>query len=1041
MVDLTYEEQFERQICEYLEAHDWKYSPNDEGYDAERALFPEDVFGWFEDLDLKAWKRSIGSGPRADAAKEALLDLIVQLRATPLDNKGGGPGGTLQLLRSDLPVGLRDELKMVQWRPADPTNATRMAAYGKVRLRIMRQVHYSRRKPHDSIDLVAFINGIPVATFELKTNFKQSIEAAVKQYAQDRNPKGEPLLAFGTGALVHFVVTESEVRMTTHLDGENTYFLPFNKGKDGGAGNQVNEHGPATAYLWEQVMARDTWLDIFGSMLFVDVKTSTNMITRERKTSTNVIFPRFHQWQAVSRMVEQVEVESAGGRFLVQHSAGSGKTNTIGWTAHHLSNLHDQTGRKIFDTVVVITDRTVLDDQMQRAVLQIEGKPDYVYNVDKRARTDAGSKSRALLKALQDRRRIVVVTIQTFPAVLKLLSQDDSLAEHRFAVIADEAHSSQAGATAKKVRQVLRAGGQDVDEGTEVDAEDTINAFADVPTPNVSFFAFTATPKQKTVELFGRRETPDAKPFAFDVYSMKQAIQEGFILDVLPRFQHYGTVYQIAEVIKKNGVNISADDEDHLVEKAAAARALKRFVRLHPTNIAQKVVIIVEHFRANVAGMLGGHAKAMIVTSERKHALRYKVLVDKYIKSKGYDLGTLVAFSGAVDDPEFGIHDKVSEAKMNPGVGPDLAKAFAEPNYRVMIAADKFQTGFDQPLLCAMYVDKRLEDIQAVQTLSRLNRTFHVGNLVKDRVFILDFVNEPKDIQAAFAKWYEEAEIETETNPNQLHVLAMGLRTFGIFDLQDVAQFVQGAQAGDRNGITAAMSRAQDQFARNWQQAHEDQDTQAVKRLEQFRKNVSSFVRLYDFLSQVYDYSGSPLEDLSDFCRELAQWIKAERTHDEIDISSARLVVIDQKDKGVTNASVTMKGNKLTGPRALGTATVNDPQMVPLLEVIDTLNTLFDDLSESAIAGLMALVIQAAKSDEVLKSRALENSLENFLKSEKVRDRVLDTLLAAPGELGKVVAEVVGDGKGLDSIIAGAFHGVRLEAEQAVSTEGDKPLR
>ncbi|WP_329486642.1 DEAD/DEAH box helicase family protein [Kitasatospora sp. NBC_01246] len=1032
-MDLTYESEFEQRICEYLAAQGWLYSPNGEGYDTERALFPDDVFGWLKDLDPRAWERSIGSGLRADSAKEALLDLIVQLRSTPLDNRGGGPGGTLQLLRSNVPVGLRDELKMVQWRPADPTNTTRKAAYDKVRLRIMRQVHYSRKKPHDSIDLVAFINGIPVATFELKTNFKQSIDAAVKQYAQDRNPRGEPLLAFGTGALVHFVVTESEVRMTTHLDGENTYFLPFNKGNNGGAGNPVNEHGPATAYLWEQVMARDTWLDVFGSMLFVDVKTSTNAITRERKTSTKVIFPRFHQWQAVSRMVEQVKTESAGGRFLIQHSAGSGKTNTIGWTAHRLSNLHDETGRKIFDTVVVITDRTVLDDQMQRAILQIEGKPDYVYNVDKRARTDEGSKSRALLKALQDRRRIVVVTIQTFPAVLKFLAQDGSLVGHRFAVIADEAHSSQAGATAKKVRQVLRAGGQEIDEGAEVDAEDTINAFADAPTPNVSFFAFTATPKPKTIELFGRRKTPNAKPSAFDVYSMKQAIQEGFILDVLPRYQNYGTVYQIAEAIKKNGVNVSADDEDNLVEKTAAAKALKRFVRLHPTNISQKVEIIVEHFRTNVAGLLDGHAKAMIVTSERKHALRYKLAIDKYIKARGYDLGTLVAFSGTLDDPESGIHEEVSEFKMNPGVGPDLAEAFAEPNYRVMIAADKFQTGFDQPLLCAMYVDKRLGGIQAVQTLSRLNRTFRTGNLVKDRVFILDFINEPKDIQAAFAEYYEEAEIETETNPNQLHVLAMGLRTFGIFDNQDVTQFAEGAQDGDRNAITAAMSRAQDRFALAWEQAQGDEDTQTVERLEQFRKNVSSFVRLYDFLSQVYDYSGSPLEDLCAFCRELAQWIKAERTHDEIDISSARLVAIEQKDKGVTNVSVTEKGDKLTGPSALGTAKVKDPEMVPLLEVIDTLNTLFDDLSESAVAGLMALVIQAAKSDEVLRSRALENSLENFLKSEKVRDRILDTLLAAPGELGRVVAEVVGDGKGLDSIIAGAFHGVRLDAEQEAS--------
>jgi type I restriction enzyme R subunit len=774
-------------------------------------------------------------------------------------------------------------------------------------------------------------------------------------------------------------------------------------------------------------MDRDTWLDIFGSMLFVDVKTSTNAITRERKTSTNLVFPRFHQWQAVAKMVEQVKDEGAGGRFLIQHSAGSGKTNTIGWTAHHLSNLYDDAGQKVFDTVVVITDRTVLDDQMQRAVLQIEGKPDYVYNVDSKARGDEGSKSRALLKALQERRRIVVVTIQTFPAVIKLLSQEHSLAGHRFAVIADEAHSSQAGATAVKVRKVLRAGGQEIEEGAEVDAEDTINALADTPVPNVSFLAFTATPKAKTIELFGRRRAEDGIPAAFDVYSMKQAIQEGFILDVLPRYQNYGTVYQIAEAIKKSGVNISADLEDELVDETEASKALKRFVQLHPTNIAQKVEIIVEHFLANVAGLLGGHAKAMIVTSERKHALRYKLAIDKYIKDKGYDLGTLVAFSGTLNDPESGIHDEVSETKMNPDVGADLAEAFATPNYRVMIAADKFQTGFDQPLLCAMYVDKRLEGIQAVQTLSRLNRTFRTGNLVKDRVFILDFVNDPQGIQESFAQYYEEAQIETETDPNQLHVLAVGLRTFGIFDSQDVGQFIKGAEAGDRDAVTAAMSRAQNRFAQAWDHAKDEDDAQSIERLEQFRKNVSSFVRLFDFLSQVYDYGGSPLEDLCAFCRELAQWIKAEHSHDEVDISRARLVAIEQKDRGVVNASVTEQGDNLSGPSAVGSAKVKDPKMVPLLQVIDDLNILFDDLSESTIAGLMALVIQGAKDDEMLRSRALGNSLENFLKSEKVRDRIIDTLLAAPGELGKAVADVVGDGRGLDSIIAGAFHGVRLD--------------
>ncbi|MFI7503652.1 type I restriction endonuclease subunit R [Streptomyces sp. NPDC049687] len=1029
-VNLVHEEAFEDEICEYLAQHGWLYSTNDNGYDRERALFPEDIYAWFKGLSPKAWVRGIGEGTSREAsAKQQLLDLIVQLRSTPLDNSGGGPGGTLQLLRSDVPVGLRDELKMTQWRPADPTNATLMGAYDKVRLRIMRQVYYSVKKPHDSIDLVAFINGIPVATFELKTNFKQSIDKAVAQYKRDRLPKGEPLLEFGTGALVHFVVTESEVRMTSKLAGEATYFLPFNRGFEGGKGNPPRPHGAATSYLWEQVMDRDTWLDIFGSLLFVDSKTTTNAITQERKRSTNLVFPRFHQWQAVAQMIEQVKAEGAGGRFLIQHSAGSGKTNTIGWTAHHLSNLHDDAGQKVFDSVIVITDRTVLDDQMQRAVLQIEGTPDYVYNVDKKARADEGSKSRALLKALQDRRRIVVVTIQTFPAVLRHLKQETSLAGHRFAVIADEAHSSQAGATAAKVRKVLLSGGAEVVEEEGIDTEDALNSMVEDPVPNVSFFAFTATPKAKTIELFGRPKHEGGLPAAFHVYSMKQAIQEGFILDVLPCYQSYRTVYQIAEVIKRNGVNVSADATDDLVDQQSAAKALKRFVRLHPTNVAQKVEIIVEHFRANVAGQLDGHAKAMIVTSERKHALRYKLAIDKYVKAKGYDLGTLVAFSGTLEDPEVGVVDEVTEAKMNPGAGSDLAEAFAGPHYRVMIAADKFQTGFDQPLLCAMYVDKRLDGIQAVQTLSRLNRTFRDGHIVKDRVYILDFVNEPLDIQQAFATFYEEAEIESETDPNQLHVLAAGLRTFGIFDPADLAEFTRGVEEGNRAAVEAAMSRPQTRFVQALDAARKAEDKQEIERLEQFRKNVSSFVRLYDFLSQIYDLTGSPLERLCPFCRELAAWIREENAHDEVDISTARLVAIEQKDKGISNVSVDRSGDKLTGPSAIGTAKSRDPKMVPLLDVIDTLNTLFDDLSEATIAGLMALVIKAAKDDEMLRSRALGNSLENFLKSPKVRDRILATLMSAPGELGKAVDEVVGDGKGLDSIIAGAFHGVRLEAE------------
>jgi type I restriction enzyme R subunit len=1026
MVDVTYESEFEKDICEYLATHGWLYSPTDDGYDAERTLFPQDVFGWFEDLAPQAFRTGISAGTAKEkAARTELLDTIVALRSIPITTKGAGMGGTLGLLHNThVPVGLRAELKMVQWAPTGTASPARWEAYRKNRLRIMRQVHYSANRSHrKSIDLVAFINGIPVATFELKTNFKQSIEAAEKQYARDRLAANEPLLQHGTGALVHFVVTETEVRMTTKLDGENTFFLPFNRGSESrGKGNRPYAPGkPATAYLWERAMAPDAWLNIFGGLMFTEVTKTTDPISRKSKTNERIIFPRFHQWEAVTQIVDQVKKEGVGGRFLIQHSAGSGKTNTIGWTAHQLSRLHDGEGRKLFDTVLVITDRTVLDDQLQRAVLQIEGKTDYVYNVDKSAKADAGSKSAATLKALQERRHIVVVTMQTFPSVLKILGQETSLAGHRFAVIADEAHSSQSGATAKKVRQVLASGRGEVTEDVQIDSEEALNTAVEDPRfgpSNISYFAFTATPKKKTVELFGRKPAPNLPPKEFHLYSMKQAIEEGFILDVLPRYQVYDTLWSIAEAVSK-GINTSISDGEELVDEQSASSELKRYVRLHPTNIAQKVPIIVEHFRRNVMGLLDGHAKAMIVTSERLHALRYKREMDKYLTAKGYtDMGTLVAFSGTLKDPEYGIDEDLTEAKANPGVKGDLAVAFEDPQYKVMIAADKFQTGFDQPLLCAMYVDKRLEGVQAVQTLSRLNRTFQRGSLIKTTPYIVDFRNKPEDIKAAFEVYYEDSAINEETDPKDLHRLAVQLRTFGVFTLEDVHAFAQAAgdnSPGAHNRLSAVVEVPHGRFRARWGQAEVEHDIDEIKNLEQFRKDVSSFVRLFDFVSQIYDFTGSSMEDLAAFLRELARWITPERARDKVDISRARLIAIETKYRGETDASPNQKGQALSGPAAVGTAQTNDPSLVPLIDVIDKLNDAFGgQFSDETTREILLRIREAAKHNTELRSRALANTVEQFVASDKVRSNVITTMLTSQENFEKFFAALTAEGRTQD---------------------------
>ena len=1015
------EKPFESELCAHLVAHEWLYSPTDHEpdamYDRARAIIPTDVFGWLENTQPAEVAKAVKAGTSQEAAsRAALLDRLCKVLDTPADQGGG----TLNALRRGFKH-VSSSLRMCQFAPATTLNATTLADYAKVRVRVMRQVHFST-KDSRSLDLVLFVNGLPVATLELKTDFTQSVAEAIEQYKKDRHPKDpgghvQPLLGFGNRALVHFAVSNEEVWMTTRLAGATTYFLPFNAGDGhGGKGNTANPHGSATSYLWEQVLDRDNWLMILGKFCHVETKQTRDPISGAVSKSTTLLFPRYHQWQAVTRMVTHAREHGPGHKYLIQHSAGSGKTNSIAWTAHRLARLFDKHNQKVFDTVIVVTDRTVLDDQLQVAVRQIDSADTgstsgegIITTVDEVEARKAGSKSQALAAALTGGKLIVVVTLQTFPFAMDAIAQNEGLAGRKFAVIADEAHSSQSGATAGKIREILSdAEIADLDDGGEVSAEDELAAqiAARATTPNVSFFAFTATPKAKTLELFG---TADAEglPHPFHTYTMKQAIEEDFILDVLRGYQTYDTAFHIARTAVETGTataDLDADEsitdaafDDVLVDKSAATKGLMRWVKLHPTNISQKCAIIVEHFRENVAHLLDGHAKAMVVTDSRKAAVRYKTMIDAYIAKRGYtDIGTLVAFSGSVDDPETGP-EPFTETSMNPTkIGSQIASAFAGPEYKVMLVANKFQTGFDQPLLCAMYVDKRLAGVLAVQTLSRLNRTYRApSGQRKDVTFVLDFVNDPEEIRKAFEPYYTDARLETTTDPNIVHDISAKLDQANVFTEAQVDACATAwlTRAGN-NALAAAIKPARDEFAKRYTDALKRDDTAEVDALNQFRKDVGTFVRLYDFMSQVVDYADTQLEKRCIFLRLLERYIQPSTVTADIDLSDVLL----KKIKHTPGAQIDISlgdGTGLRGVVAAGSGTTPDPVLVAFQAVIDRLNDLFGaDFSRSQVEGFVDTLGAVLLEDEEVVGQARANSRAQFLESPDLNDAVVDAVFA-----------------------------------------------
>lgn len=1036
---------FESEICASLESRGWLYSANGTGYDRERALFPEDLFAWLQGTQQAAYEKAL----KAAGSQAKFLDVLTTALDKPLEHGGG----TLNILRNGVQYIGGGRLKMAQFRPETSLNATTTAQYAAMRVRVMRQVHFSTADQR-SIDLVFFVNGLPVATVELKTDFTQSLDDAINQYRKNRHPltngRPEPLLSFGHRALVHFAVSNDLAAMTTQLEGEKTHFLPFNIGHNAGAGNPPGTDGrSATAYLWERLWDKDSWLNIIGRLMIVETKQEWDVTTGTSVSRTTMLFPRFHQWEAVTNIVAAVREEGVGQRYLIEHSAGSGKTNTIAWTAHRLARLHVD-DKKVFDSVIVVVDRTVLDGQLQDAIRQIDGSGKIVSTISPEDVRKAGAKSKSglLATALKNGELIIAVTVQTFPFAIDEIRADSSLKGRRFAVIADEAHSSQSGQISSKLKAALTAEeAKEIEEGGVVDIETVLASEMTerAESPNISYLAFTATPKNKTLELFGRKGI-DGKPSRFHLYSMRQAIEEGYILDVLKGYQTYDTALKIA------GKADSGDGGE--VEEATARKGLMRWVKLHPTNISQKVQIIVEHFHANVAHLLEGKAKAMVVTDSRKAAVKYKKAIDAYIDKRGaedttYNYRTLVAFSGSVamDDDEqwvseWGPHpskdDEFTEANMNPGSGSDLAAAFKGATYSIMLVANKFQTGFDQPLLSAMYVDKKLSGVTAVQTLSRLNRTHRTASGERKRkTFVIDFVNKPEDIRTAFEPYFNGATLETETDPYVVVHLATKLAQSGIYTPEQVRHVAElWVTRKGNNALSAAISPPKNNFARRYAAAIESDDKVTLNTLDLFRQDIATYVRLYDFMSQIVDYGDPEMEMLSIFLRLLERVIADSSWAAEVDLSDVVLVGVKHSKRPAVD--IAFVGDvALKGITAAGTGTRKDPKYVALQVVIDKMNDLFgaEAFTESQIREFVQALVQRLLDYPDLVNQTRVNSKKQFIESQDFQAAVTEAVVDNQDAHNTMADYFFSDGPGISAVVvalADAFYEAAIDQRAAI---------
>jgi type I restriction enzyme R subunit len=931
------EESFEDAIHAHLCRHGGYEQLPSEDFDAERGFFPDTVVSFVRETQPETWA-DLETRLGGDTQEEFLRQLDSAL--SRLEQ------GTLEVLRHGFKIaGTR--VQLAYFRPETGFNPDLRAKYEANRLTVTRQLHYSAGSPKRSLDLCLAVNGLPVATAELKNPWTdQTFEDAKEQYKTSRDPT-EPIFAFKRGALVHFAVDPNRVAYTTELDGADTGFLPFNRGHNRGAGNPPTDHGHRTNYLWEDIWAREGWLDILRRFVHLDVE-EIRQNGRVIDTEETMIFPRYHQLECVRELTDAARRNGAGEDYLVQHSTGSGKSKSIGWLAHRFVSLHDANEEPVFDSVVVVTDRTVLDDQLQDTIYDIDHQSGVVHGVE----GDGRSKSAELAEYLEKGKDIIITTLQTFPYVIEHAA---TLPERDYAVVVDEAHSSQTGEMATEMKGVL--------SGVEVEDEDdwetllAKSAETRGSQENLSFFAFTATPKGKTIESFGTVPDGADEPEPFHVYSMRQAIEEGFILDVLQNYTTYNTYYNL----------IKQTEEDPELPEREAKGAIARFLKLHPHNIAQKVEIIVEHYRNNTRNKMGGKAKAMVVTDSRKAAVRYKRKMDDYIAEQGYDLSALVAFSGTVEDDG----GEYTERGMNDGVKQsELPSKFASSDYQVLVVAEKYQTGFDEPLLHTMYVDKKLSGVQAVQTLSRLNRTASG----KDDTFVLDFVNDHESIKEAFEPFYERTTVEETTDPQHIYQLASELRAFRVFIDEDVERFAEAFFGPQNTGTEQAHAK----LSQYTQSACDTFITLSVERQDEFRSKFRSFIRLYKFQSQIVNYTDTDLEKLYTFGRYLYNELPRDpedarvEFEDELALQYYRI----EKEK---EESIRLGGSsgEVSVPTETGTRSEED-DAVELSMLVERINEQLGTDFTAADELFLQQVKEDALEDERLQQSAQANTRANF---------------------------------------------------------------
>jgi len=932
-------------------------------YDKVRALDPALVLGFIQVTQEKLWQSL--TAIHQDETEKVVLDHLVK----ELETKG-----MLKVLRQGFKC-YGKKLRVAVFAPNNRLNPETLTLYAQNVLSVTRQLYYGEAHSK-SLDLVLFLNGLPIATVELKNPLSgQTVEDAKKQYKRDRDQR-ELLFDFKKRTLVHFAVDQDQVAMTTRLSGDKTYFLPFNLGNAGHAGNPpATDGGYRTSYLWREVWQRDSLLDILGRFMHLQVE-EKRILTDEgikKITKETMIFPRYHQLDSVRRLVAHAQTYGPGRNYLVQHSAGSGKSNSIAWLAHRLSSLHDSNDKKIYDSVIVVTDRRVLDQQLQNTIYQFDHKQGVVQKIDE--------DTRQLVQALANGTPIIITTLQKFPFIAETLDKlrDEteygvtiSTKDKQFAVIVDEAHSSQSGESAMELKGVLNADRLQeeaakyaADHG--LDEDDDADHLAGVvremmkrgKQPNLSFFAFTATPKYKTKKVFDEPGPSGEAPF--HLYTMRQAIEEKFILDVLKNYITYEAYFHLVQV---------GDDDPH-VERKKAARALARALTFHEVNLRTKTEVMVEHFRTHVRHKIGGRAKAMVVTDGRLHAVRYKQTFDKYIAEKGYtDVKTLVAFSGVVEDPD-APGKTWTEVSMNGGIKEsELPERFDSHEYQVLLVAEKYQTGFDQPLLHTMYVDKKLTGLQAVQTLSRLNRTC-AG---KEDTFILDFRNTPEEIFKAFKPYYEDTPAEPLTDAQHLYRLHHQIEESGLIFEEEVKAFCATYFKPYRKETVhdhAAMNGILDQAVERFKDRGEVE-------CEELKALLVNFRNLYGFLSQVIPYQDSDLEQLYTYLRFLLTKLPKREgggpvhLEDEVELQYYRLQKISEGQIDLSTGD----GQPLKGPSDVGTG--QRDQEIRLSELIDILNERFGTDFTQADQLFFDQIQEEAIESDMLKKAAATNSKDDF---------------------------------------------------------------